>query len=81
LKITERNTITPIRPIRERLERARVESSDAKPGDKVSLSAEAQERKQLEAARIAELTRAIAEGDYQVDLERLAEAFVAKERL
>jgi anti-sigma28 factor (negative regulator of flagellin synthesis) len=81
LKISDRNTITPIRPIKERLERARVESGDAKQGDKVSLSAEALELKQLEAARIAELTRAIAEGEYQVDLELLAEAFVSKEIL
>jgi len=81
VKVNDRNSIVPLHKVRNLAEQAAKseKSSQREAADKVSLSNEAQRMQEADAARIAELARAISEGRYQVDLERMAEAFVNKE--
>ena len=82
MKITARNNIIPIQRTAGPAEAER----SARPGrgsaahpDTVKVSSQAQKMQQADARRIADLARAIADGTYQVDMERLADAFVRRE--
>jgi len=80
VKVTDRNTLIPLPRVKDMAERpGRPVKGSQGHADRVSLSTEAQQMQQADAERVAELARAISEGRYQVDLERLAEAFVRKE--
>lgn len=78
MKITDRNNITPVQ-LAQPGRTHRLPESRGKAADRVSVSSEARQLKQADAERIAALTRAIAEGQYKVDIEALAEAIVHKE--
>ena len=79
MKITDRNTLVPISRIRGMTERHAEVEEGRKRTDRVSLSNETQQLKKVDAERIAAISEAIADGEYKLDLKRLAEAMVSKE--
>lgn len=82
MKITELNSVTPVLPLQEGAEKsARVAPSTTESSDRVSLSTEAQQMQAAQAARIAALQKAIADGKYAIDFDRLAEAIISREVL
>jgi flagellar biosynthesis anti-sigma factor FlgM len=82
VKVTERNTLSPILEVKETTPRRQASAaSQGEIPDRVSISDEAMKMKKADAERIAKIATAIAEGRYKVDLEKLAEALVRKEVL
>jgi len=81
VKITSPASVVPMRLV----ERGEAATPSSRPTglrtDRVSLSGDVQRLQQQDAERIKALTEQIAEGRYQVDLERLAAAIIAKEDL
>lgn len=82
MKVSNQNTLAPVQQVKTMAQRPTGKTQEkGGPRDTVSLSSEAQKMQKAEAARVAALADAIAKGEYQVDLEKLAQAFVSKELL
>ncbi len=79
MKVFDRNTITPVQYLSRK---GATPGSGAielpKQADRVSLSNEVVAKQRMDAARAEAIKEAIAQGKYQVDLERLARSFVDK---
>lgn len=84
MKIADHNTIAPLTKVGSRSEQTEHAIQVDLPrgeADRVSLSQEILERRQADMDRVEAIAKLIAEGNYQLDLERLAEAIVLKELL
>lgn len=81
MTITDRNIIVPLQGIGTQPDHAPHGPRGGGRADRISLSGEALAMKRATLKRVAALTRAIIDGEYHIDLERLAEAFVGRELL
>lgn len=80
MKISNNNIISPLLQLQGDSERmARLDETPRSKPDKVSLSNEAQQMIKKDLEKIEALANQVAEGNYVVDLDALAEAMVRKE--
>ena len=78
MNVINRNTITPVQYLSRRGSPSTRLVDLPKQADRVSLSNEVVAKQRMDTARAEAIKQAIAEGKYQVDLERLARSFVDK---
>lgn len=83
MRILDRSNIPQIPELKQASGTGKGSRADrgAKAPDRVSLSNEARELQRADAERLEAISRAIADGSYEVDLDTLADAIVRKEQL
>ena len=81
MKVTDMKAVTPVIEIVDRSEHVSKARAAANKPDRVSLSPEVQEMQKADIERVQALTKEIAEGRYEIDLVRLAQAIIAREGL
>jgi len=82
VRVNQPNLVSQVASLRKDASKALGlgKGAEANKPDRVSLSDEVAKMRAVEGARINALKQAIAEGHYEVDLDRLATAFVKAER-
>lgn len=79
MKVLDRSNIAPV----AWMERKRAPLAANTEGplrlDRVSLSQEVVAKQRADAEKVGQIRQALAQGQYKVDLERLAQAFLSKE--
>ena len=78
MRITNRNIVAALQPLKRNGIAQGPQAAANRKSDRLSISNEAKRLQEADMERIAALKEQIANGDYEVDLEKLARAIINK---